>query len=289
MRPHDPRDGRPRRPNRSRPVLEGLEARELMSAGAASTTHSAASAYRALVQAERGQSAASVKQAHTETPNGLQGKLPSGPFLNPRVLRQAADALYSNSPSPGTPTPREIHRQTFTSRFVGQYTIGSPRFSDRASTIHLYGSDGGSNQFFRGKFQIALFPPADPGATPTSGNPYANQITGTAALFAQNYLQSGSALVLDLNGTPAPGSNPNALPTELTWTYDSNTSAGPYAAPVGILPGSGYTQGAGTVEIHWTPNRHPLAGTRGSGTVVVTFQGLINTSQIVSAVSKFIS
>jgi hypothetical protein len=289
MRPHDPRDGRPRRPNRSRPVLEGLEARELMSAVAASTTRSAASAYRALVQAERGQSVASVKQAHTDTPNGLQGKLPSGPFLNPKVLRQAADALYSNSPSPGTPTPREIHRQTFTSRFVGQYTIGSPRFSDRAGTIHLYGTDGGSNQFFRGKFQIALFPPADPGATPTPGNPYANQITGTAALFAQNYLQSGSTLVLDLNGTPAPGSNPNALPTELTWTYDSNTSAGPYAAPVGILPGSGYTQGTGTLEIHWIPDQHPLAGTRGSGTVVVTFQGLINTSQIVSAVSKFIS
>lgn len=79
------------------------------------------------------------------------------------------------------------------------------------------------------------------------------------------------------------------MPTELTWTYDSNTSAGPYSSPVGILPGSGYTQGTGTVEIHWIPDLHPLPGTRGSGKVVVTFQGLINTSQIVSAVSKFIS
>jgi hypothetical protein len=290
MRPHDPRDSRPRRSSRSRPVLEGLEARELLSSASASAAHSA---YLALVQKElaaaRGGSAASVEQAHTDSPNGLQGTLSSGPFLDPKVLRQAADALYSNGPSPGAPTRREIHRQTFPSRFVGQYTIGSPRFSDRASTIHLYGTDGGSNQFFRGKFQIVLFPPSDPGATPTPGNPYANQITGVATLFAQNYLQSGSALVLDLNGTPGPGSNPNALPTDLTWTYDSNTSAGPYAAPVGIIPGSGYTQGAGTLEIHWIPDQHPLPGTRGSGSVVVTFQGLINTSQIVSAVSKFIS
>ena len=284
-------------PSRSRPVLEGLEGRELLSAGTSSTSphaaHPATSAYLALVQEElaaaRGQSAASVNPAHTDSPNGLQGTLSSGPFLDPMVLRRAADALYSNSPLPGTPTQREIHRQTFTSRFVGQYTIGDPRFSDRASTIHLYGTDGGSNQFFRGKFQIALFPPSDPGATPTPGNPYANQITGTADLLAQNYLQSGSSLVLDLNGTPAPGSNPNALPTDLTWTYDSNTSAGPYAAPVGILPGSGYTQGAGTLQIHWMPDAHPLPGTRGSGSVIITFQGLINTSQIVSAVSKFIS
>jgi hypothetical protein len=297
MRPHAPRDGRPRRPSRSCPVLEGLETRELLSAAASSTTphgaRSATSAYLALVQKERaaatGQSAASVDQAHTDSPNGLQGTLSAGPFLDPTVIRRAANALYSNSPTPGTPTQREIHRETFTSRFVGLYTIGAPRFSDRASTIHLYGTDGGSNQFFRGKFQIALFPPADPGATPTPGNPYANQITGVADFFAQNYLQSGSSLVLDLNGTPAPGSNPRALPTDLTWTYDSNTSAGPYAAPVGILPGSGFTQGAGTVEIHWIPDPHPLPGTQGSGSVIITFQGLINTSQIVSAVSKFIS
>ncbi len=294
MRPHDPRDGRPRRPNRSRPVLEGLEARELLSTATSSTAQQPArSAYLALVQrelaAERGQSAATMKQAETDSSTGLVGKLPSGSFLDPRVIRQAADALYSSSKSPGTPTQREIHRQTFTSRFVGEYTIGDPRFSDRASTIHLYGTDGGSNQFFRGKFQIALFPPSDPGATPTPGDPYANQVTGVATLLAQNYLQSSAALVLDLNGTTAPGSDPNALPTELTWTYDSNTSAGPYASPSGILPGTGYTQGTGTLEIHWIPDSHPIPGTRGSGMVIVTFQGLINTSQIASGVSKFIS
>ena len=179
-------------------------------------------------------------------------------------------------------------RQTFTARWIGRYTIGPPRFSDRANTIHLYGTDGGSNQFFRGKFNIAIFPPADPAATPTPGNPFANQITGVAALYGQNYLQSGSMTLLDLNGTPAPGSSPDALPNQLSWTYDFNTSAGPYAAPGGIAPGSGFTQGTGTVQIHWIPDPHPLPGTMGSGQVVLTFQGLINTSQIASAVSKFI-
>src|SRR5262249_11693003 len=148
--------------------------------------------------------------AHPDSPNGLLGKRPPGPFLDPRILQQAAAALYRPEVPPGTPTPREIHRQTFTARWVGKYTIGAPRFSDRASTIHLYGVSGGSNQFLRGKFDIAIFPPSDPGATPTPGNPYANQITGVAALFGQNYLQSGSMAVLDLNGAPAPGSAPDA-------------------------------------------------------------------------------
>src|SRR5262249_55152594 len=137
---------------------------------------------------------------------------------------------------------REIRRQTFTERWIGKYTIGPPRFSDRASTIQLYGVSGGSNQFLNGQFDMAIFPPATPGATPTPGNPYANQITGVVSLFGQNYLQSGSNLVIDLNGTPAPGSAPDALPTQLSWTYDSNTSAGPYAAPGGVAPGSGFTQ-----------------------------------------------
>ena len=226
--------------------------------------------------------------AHPDSPNGLLGKRSPGTFLDPAVLDQAAADLYHADVPPGTPTPREIRRETFTARWVGQYTIGPPRFSDRASTIHLYGTAGGSNQFFRGKFNIAIFPPADPAATPTPGNPFANQITGVAALFGQNYLQSGSMTLLDLNGTPAPGSSPDALPNRLSWTYDFNTSAGPYAAPGGVAPGSGFTQGTGTVQIHWIPDPHPLPGTMGSGQVVLTFQGLINTSQIVSAVSKFI-
>jgi hypothetical protein len=277
MRSHEPRGGRPRSRSPRRPLLESLESRELPSSSAATT---------AAAPADARPSAALV--AHPDSFGQLAKRAP-GTFLNPAVLRQVAAALYHPDVPPGTPTPAEIHRQTFTARWTGRYTIGPPRFQDRASTIHIYGVSGGSNEFLKGKFQIALFPPADPTATPTPGNPYANQITGGAALFGQNYLQSGSMAFLDLNGTPAPGSDPHALPTQLTWTYDFNTSAGPYAAPGGIAPGSGFTQGAGTLRLEWIPDPHPLPGTSGSGQVIVTFQGLINTSQIVSGVSKFIS
>jgi hypothetical protein len=227
--------------------------------------------------------------AHPASPNGLIGMQTPGPFANRGLLDRVAASLYHPGTPPGTPTPREIQRQTFTARWIGRYTIGPPRFADRASTIHLWGTAGGSNQFSRGKFQVALFPPANPGATPTPGNPYAGEITGFAALFAQNYLQSGSITVLDLNGTPAPGSAPDALPTRLSWSYDYNTSAGPYAAPGGVAAGSGFTQGAGEAQIQWIPDAHPQPGTGGSGEVVVTFQGLIHTSQIASGVSKLIS
>jgi hypothetical protein len=267
-----------RRPRyKSRPMLEGLEPRNLLSAAGGA---SAGSAYLAVVDRELAAYGGSANQAHVDSSSGLTGTNPAGPFLNPTVIRRAAEYLYGSG---AAPTKREINRQTFTARWVGQYTIGPPRFSDREDTIHLYGTSGGSNQFLKGKFNIALFPPADPGATPTVGNPFANQVTGVAALIPQNYLQSGSMLVLDLNGTPAANSDPSALPTQLTWTYDNTTSAGAYAAPAINM------QGTGTLTISYQPDAHPIVGTLGSGKVIVTFQGLINANQIVSAVSQSIS
>src|ERR1700719_2782682 len=47
------------------------------------------------------------------------------------------------------------------------------------------------------------------------------------------------------NGSSSPASGPLALPTHLTWTYDFNTSAGAYAAPVGFV------QGTGTMDLEW--------------------------------------
>jgi hypothetical protein len=275
MRSRDPRGAR----CRLRPILEGLEGRELPSALVASSP----------AVGRAGSHPAAAIVAQPDSPNGLLGKSAPGPFLDPAILQRVAAALYPASAAPGAPTPDEVRRQTFTARWVGKYTIGPPRFSDRASTIHLYGVSGGSDQFLKGKFDIAIFPPADPAATPTPGNPFANQITGFAALFGQSYLQSGAMLVLDLNGTPRAGTPPEALPSQLSWAYDNNSSGGPYASPGGVVPGSGFTQGAGVMQLQWKPDPHPPPGTSGSGRVVITFQGLINTSQIVSGVSKFIS
>jgi hypothetical protein len=285
-------DPRVRWSRRHRPAVDSLECRELLSTVAIPPGQArpgprpAAALIQAHVPAAESRQRArpTADQAHTDSPNGLLGKRPPGSFLNPKVIQEYASLLYGpNSAAPMTPTPREIQRQIFTGRWIGRYTIGPPRFSDRASTIHAWSKSGGSDQFLKGKLDLVLFPPADPGATPTPGNPFANQVTGTAGLFSQNLLQSGGVLVLDINGPPSPGSAPTALPTHLTWTYDFNTSAGQYAAPVPFL------QGAGTVDFQWVPDAHPLPGTLGSGKVIVTFQGLINASQLVSPISKFIS
>jgi hypothetical protein len=279
-------------PRRRCPSLESLEARDLPSSiglksGAATPEHRPhAVTVQSLAHpaASRSLSGAALNTAHTDSPNGLLGKKPPGPFLDPAVIAQFANFLYGpNSPTPMTPTAQEINRQIFTGRWVAQYTVGPPRFSDRASTIHVWSKTGGSDQFLKGKLDMALFPPADPAAAPTPGNPYANQLTGVVGLFNQNILQSSGVLVLDIAGPTSAGSGPQALPTKLSWTYDNNTSAGPYAAPVH------FTQGAGALDLKWLPDAHPLPGTMGSGKVIVTFQGLINSSQLVSGISKFIS
>jgi hypothetical protein len=287
-----PRDRRVRGQGRHRPVVESLEARDLPSsvlqkpapARLEHRAHAAAVQSLAHPAAASSHAGAARNTAHTDSPNGLLGKQPPGSFLDPKVIAQFANLLYGpSSPNPMTPTAHEINRQIFTGRWIGEYTVGDPRFSDRASTIHVWSKTGGSNQFIKGKLDMALFPPADPAATPTPGNPYANQLTGVVGLFNQNLLQSGGVLVLDVSGAASAGSGPQALPTHLTWTYDNNTSAGPYAAP------AQFTQGAGAVDLKWIPDAHSLPGTQGSGKVIVTFQGLINSSQLVSAISKFIS
>jgi hypothetical protein len=182
-----------------------------------------------------------------------------------------------------TPTRREVKRQTFTARWIGQYIVGPPTFSDRSSEIYFHAVSGGSNAFLKGKFQMVLYPPANPDATPTPGDPYANQVIGLAGLFPQSWLQNGAELVLDINSTPGLVSNPpNALPTHMTWTYDV-ASGGPFTAP------AGFTQGTGTLDIKYIPDRVPLPHTEGSGTMIVTFQGLINYSQLISATSKVYS
>jgi hypothetical protein len=219
------------------------------------------------------------------SPNGLIGKKAHGPFLNPKIIAQSVELLYTgpHATTPMTPTPAEVRRETITATWEGEYVVGPPMFSDRASRIYFHAVSGGSNAFLKGKFQMLLFPPANPDATPTPGDPYANQVTGLAGLIPQNYLETGSLLVLDINSTPGLVSNPpNGLPTHLTWTYDL-ASAGGFTAVVG------FTQGTGTLDIKYLPDARPQPGTLGSGHFIVQFQGLINYNQLLSATSKFYS
>ena len=218
---------------------------------------------------------ASGSPVHPLASSGLAGRDSS---INPNLLAGFAQTLYGSNP----PTPRELRRETFTAKFLAYYTVGPPRFSDRASTIHgvTHGDVAVSNQFLKGRAQFVLFPPADPNATPNYGDPYANQVTGQATFFPENYLQTGSILILDINGSGA--DEVNGLPTHATWQYDVS-SGGAYTAP------TYFTQGLGTVDFQYIPDPRPLPGTLGSGWVVVTFLGLLNQSQVVSAIAKIYS
>ena len=201
------------------------------------------------------------------------------------MIANSLNLLYGpGSATPRTPTPREAKRETFTARFVGTYTVAPPRFNDRASTIQFYSKDGGSNSSKIAKLEMVLFPPADPDATPTPGDPFANQVTGFFGMFPQNTLQTGGILIFDLIGPPASGSDPQALPTHLTWTNDSFASAGNY-----VNPSVDFFQGTGLVDIRYMPDRHPVPGSMGSGRMIVSFQGALNYSQLFSDVSPAIS
>ena len=265
MRPQTPHEESRRR--RCRPALEGLEARDLPSTipaiGAASHVTTSPSA---AVQA-------TADPAHAT------------PFPDPAVIAHSINLVYGpNSLTPRNPTPREVKRESFTGRWIGTYTVGPPRFNDRASTIQFYSKKGGSNQFLKGKLEMALFPPADANAKPTPGNPFANQVTGITTLFPQNLLQTGNTIFLDDVGPPASRSDPQALPTHLTWTFDSFAGAAAYVAP-----SIDFFQGTGVIDIKYLPDAHPLPGTLGSGRMVVSIQGVINYSQLFSDVSPAIS
>ena len=237
---------------RARPEVEGLEVRDLPSVAQPLATSNRAEATR---------------------------------FPNPAVIANSINLLYGpNSATPQTPTAAEVKRETFTAKWTGTYTVGAPRFSDRASTIHFYSKDGGTNQFLKGKLQVVLFPPADPNATPNPGDPFANQVTGYAALFEQNFLQSSSLAILDISGPPPSAADPQALPTHLNWTYDSFASAGAYVAPA-----LDFFQGQGVLDIQYIPDAHPLPGTQGSGHFNISFQGVLNCSQLFSPVSPVTS
>jgi hypothetical protein len=255
---------------RARPEVEGLEVRDLPSitlfkfAPASPKPHTTTS---------------------TVQPVATSNQAEGARFPNPKVIANSINLLYGpNSATPRTPTAAEVKRETFTAKWTGTYTVGPPRFSDRATTIHFYSKDGGANQFLKGKLQVVLFPPADKNATPNPGDPFANQVTGFAALFDKNYLQSSSLAIFDISGPAASGSDPNALPTHLNWTYDSFASAGAYVAPA-----LEFFQGQGVLDIQYIPDAHPRPGTLGSGRFNIAFQGVLNYAQLFSPVSPVIS
>jgi hypothetical protein len=296
-----------------RPSLEGLETRDLPSA-----------ATSILVRAQpRGPALA------TGGANVSANVKPIDPALVPAFVKTLYSPITTTSPikignkvfPPGTyavpqPTNTELRRESLVVRFTGRYVIGPPRFSNQAATIHIYsnGNNVSSNQYLHARGQIILFTPADPAAKPTTNDPVAGMVTGLVSTFPQSFLQSSSYQVLDVTNVPGVASNdPSALdhglPSHLAVTWDP-VGGGAYATPqftstpavqtdavtgqpFPLLGGSGgavaYFQGTGLLDIKYVPDARPRAGTRGSGKVVVTIQGLVNTTGATNATAKQIN
>jgi hypothetical protein len=254
MRSQAPRNCPPRR--RCRPGFEGLEARDLP------TSH------------------------------------PLGPALPGRHL-PAADVqrfvpiLYP----PGTPQPTaaEVARESFVNKAVGRYTIGPGRFDTQSLTIHGFGKASTSNVMLHNRFEFYIFEPSDP----------TKPVTGAINLLSQNYLQNAANLNLDLKGPT--GTEVDGLPTHLYWSHDaasgtafagtgsalpgySNfpanyfTSNGTLVSPLqqGLPPSSvaNWNLGVGDVTLKFIPDQHPVAGSMGSGQVILVFRGLLNASGV---------
>jgi hypothetical protein len=280
---------RPGRPSRThfRPVLEGLEIRDLPSglvSGSRSTTPSLAR-LEALIQAR--QNAVSAAANPGVSTKGQSASTPA--WVNPSLLQGLATTLYqpitTTTPirigsqifPPGAysvpqPTPAEIQRETFWAEFSGTYYVGAPRFSNQSATIHIYsnGKSVASNQFSHGRGQLLLFPPADPTATPNTSDPLAGRVAGLLFLNAANVLQSGTLLFAEVTNLPGVASNDpttldHGLPSHLSFAIDpGGVTGGIYVVPAFTTTPATLTSATTGV---------PVALTGGSGGAVATNQG----------------
>jgi hypothetical protein len=282
------------------------------------------------------ETAAYTSGGATSLSNANAGKSAGTPtWVNQSLLQSVAAQLYApiTTTTPLTigtqtfpagtysvpqPTAAEVKRQTFWLEFQGTYTVGAPRFSNQAATIHIYsdGRSATSNQSLNGRAQIILFPPADPTATPTELDPIAGKVTGLMSFFSANILQSGSVLFSEVTNAPGVASNdPSALdhglPSHLEFMVDPNgVSGGIYSTPafettpatvtdpstgqpVGLIGGNGGAVandiGAGLVDIKYYPTNGRHGAAVQSGKVVVRVQGLINTSGVLNPIYKGIN
>ncbi len=209
---------------------------------------------------------------------------------------------------PGTPQPTtaEIARESFIAKGSGTYTVGPGRFDTQALSIHGFGKPMTSNLSRRFHFQYEVTEPVNKGQA----------VTGVMSLVGGNFLQNSALQILDLIGPT--GTEKDGLPTSLFFIPDANstqatafagtgstipgfanfpanyfTSAGTLAPAPGS-PGSlgpptsvdNWNMGLGIATFKYLPDRHPKAGSLGSGTVIVVLRGLLNYSGAQSQFDK---
>ena len=278
------------RPRRCRPSLEGLEARDLLSALAVRGAGAGLEITPNLILLVVSETAAYTGADSVKLSNAPSGKSAGTPsWVNESFLQSLVSQLYApvTTTTPITvgkqtfpagtysvpqPTPSEVPRETFWLEFQGHYSVGAPRFSNQSSTIHIYsnGRSTTSNASLNGRAQLILFPPADPTATPTTLDPIAGQVTGLLSVFSANILQSGSVLFAEVTNVPGVASNdPTALnhglPSHLEFLIDPNGVSG------GLFSTPSFSTTPATVTDPATGQ--PLAPIAGNGGAVAFNQG----------------
>jgi hypothetical protein len=157
-----------------------------------------------------------------------------------KAAQAAAPRVAPAADTAGTPTPHELHRETFVGRFKGNYLIGPGRTSDQVLQLSSKGY-GGANQSFHLWTDMRITVPADRSLPPT----------GVIYIISWNVGTTGTQLFLDLTGDPRTAVN--GIPTHYTWTVDPSSS--------GIYAGAGgYGTGHGTLDIQFfrpSPGKTP--------------------------------
>lgn len=258
-----------RRGRGHRPLVEGLEARELLA-------------------------------SHPLGPD-----LPGKHYPAPNV-QQFASIIYP--PGTPQPTAAELQRESFDLKAVGTYTVGPGQFSDQSITIHGYGKPATSNMSRRFHFQFLISEPSSSAPEPVVyGNVNlvgGNYLQNSSDLILDLVGPTGS----EVNGLPThlywisdtnqSSSGPFAetgtvFPAHGNFPANYFNAQGEPVSPLsqGLAPTSvnnwGLSLGAATLD--FIPDAHPQKGSLGSGKVILVMQGLMNYSGAQSQADKNIN
>jgi len=290
MRRHETTPHADRR--RCRPGVEGLEFRELMSDVPLSNIPLpnrptlTPSSYGPTGPAHGAFHGPLIPDGSLNFINQLQRQVYPGSAAYPGSTNGNAVAVAPNSPNtPAMPTEAEVAREYFTAITVGRYSVTPGRFSNQQYTIHAYSKQSSSNQFLKGRAQLLIFTPQpSPAGTPDNAASAATfgAYSGLGVYVPYDALNTSNELIFDLGPTPTATTARVGnldLPTHLTWTLDPN-GVGAYTSP------AGFNQGAGNVDIIYTPDRDPKGGAIQSGKITYVFQGLVNTSSVLNSIEK---
>ena len=157
----------------------------------------------------------------------------------------------------GVPTRHERAREVFRATYAGPFTVGRGRFSTEAQQVYARGA-GTSSAFLHGDQQMRIILPTDP-ATP---------VTGVIVQYDRGNA-SGGVLGLRLIGLPG-GVDRAGRPTRLTFTVDTDISAGVFTGALG----------RGNVQVRYLPSGRGGPGIFSQGTAQILIRGTIFTSGV---------